>query len=309
MRFLFLVLSLGRLNRMLGNKGMADTTTTTLTEAIPTMVTNALLALEERDVVRPLITLDTKLLGGPGVVSETPIVATLTSEADDSLSSQALDTGTVAQDTSPSSATVGVHGSYVQLKEIADLGSPDNMAAIAGQLIGQSIVTRRDLDLVTLFTSFSNNVGSANVDITPGDLYDAYGDLRTGFAPLPYELVLHPLNIWSTVGLISLFDNSSDAIQTQGPGTVGEDFARAGFSGMVLGFRLWADANIVVSSNNASGLAFSREAIKYTIKRGLRFDIESDAPEVATKIVGTEIWGESELRDSHGTEMQFNQQP
>ena len=309
MRFIFLLGSLGRLNRMLGNKGMADTTTTTLTEATPTMVTNALLALEERDVVRPLITLDTKLMGGPGVVSETPIVAILASEADESLSSQALDTGTVGNEVSPSSATVGVHGSYVQLKEIADLGSVDNMAAVAGKLIGQSIVTRRDLDLVTLFTSFSNNVGSANVDITPGDLYDAYGDLRTGFAPLPYELVLHPLNIWSTVGLITLFDNSADAIQTRGPGTVGEDFARAGFSGMVLGFRLWADANIVVTSNNASGLAFSREAIKYTPKRVLRFDIEGDAQEVATKIVGTEIWGESELRDSHGTEMQFNQQP
>jgi len=182
------------------------------------------------------------------------------------------------------------------------------MAAVAGQLIGQSIVTRRDLDLVTLFASFSENVGSANVDITPGDLYDAYGYLQKNFAPSPYELVLHPLNIWSTVGLISLFDNSTDAIQTRGPGTVGEDWARAGFSGMVLGFRLWSDANIVVTSNNASGAAFSRQAIKYTPKRGLKFVVEGDATEVANKIVGTEIWGEAELRDSHGVEMQFNQQ-
>lgn len=301
------------LNHMLymigNNRGMADTTTTTLTECIPTMVTNALLALEERDVVRPLVTLDTKLLGGPGVVSQTPIIAKLTTEATDSLTSQALDSTTVGNDTSPSAATVGVHGSYVQLKEIADLGSVDNMAAVAGQLIGQGLVTRRDLDLVTLFASFSENVGSANVDITPGDLYDAYGYLQKNFATAPFELVLHPLNIWSTVGLISLFDNSTDAIQTRGPGTVGEDWARAGFSGMVLGFRLWSDANITVTSNNASGAAFSKQAIKWTPKRGLKFVLEGDAAEVATKIVGTEIWGEAELRDSHGVEMQFNQQP
>lgn len=298
-----------RLPRMLqNNRGMADTTTSTLSEAIPTMVTNALLELEERDVVRPLVAVDMKLVGGPGITSNTPIIQKLTSETDDSLTSQALNSGT-GVDTSPSAATVGVHGSYVQLKEIADLGSVDNMAAVAGQLIGQSIVTRRDLDLVTLFSSFSNNVGGANVDITPGDLYDAYGALRNKFALLPYELVMHPLNIWSTVGLISLFDNSSDAIQTRGPGTVGEDFARAGFSGMVLGFRLWADANIVTTSNNASGAAFSRQAIKYVPKRGLKIVIEGDAPEVADKIVGTEIWGEAELRDSHGVEMQFNQQP
>ncbi len=287
---------------------MAATTTTTLTEAIPTMVTSALLELEERDVVRPLVTLDTKLLGGPGIVSNTPIIQKLTSEADDSLASQAVDSGT-GVDTSPSAATAGVHGSYVQLKDIADLGSVDNMAAVSGQLIGQSIVTRRDLDLVTLFASFSTNQGAANVDITPGDFYDAYGSLRTYFAPLPYEAVFHPGNIWSTVGIISLFDNSSDAVQSAGLGTVGEDFARSGFAGMVLGFRLWADANITVSSNNASGAVFSRQAIKYTPKRYLQFDIERAETEVATNIVGTEIWGEAIMRDSHANEMQFNQQP
>lgn len=287
---------------------MADTTTTTLTEAIPVMVSSALLELEERDVVRPLVMLDNKLLNGPGVVSNTPIIQKLTSEADDSLASQALDSGT-GVDTSPSAATVGVHGSYVQLKEIADLGSVDNMAAVAGQLIGQSIVTRRDTDLVALFSSLTTNQGSANVDITPGDFYDAYGSLRANFATLPYHAVFHPQNIWSTVGIISLFDNSADAVQTQGLGTVGEDFARMGFAGMILGFNLWADANITVTSNNASGACFSRQAIKYTPKRGLRFDLEMDAPEVATKIVGTEIWGEAILRNSHGNEMQFNQQP
>lgn len=287
---------------------MADTTSTTLTEAIPTMVTSALLELEERDVVRPLVSLDTKLLGGPGLVSNTPIIQKLTSETDDSLASQALDSGT-GVDTSPAASTAGMHGAYVQLKEIADLGSVDNMAAVAGQLIGQCIVTRRDTDLVTLFSSFSTNQGSANVDITPGDFYDAYGSLRTYHAPLPYEAVFHPLNIWSTVGIISLFDNSSDAVQSAGFGTVGEDWVRSGFAGMILGFRLWADANISVSSNNASGACFSRQAIKYTPKRALKFVIEGDAPEVADKIVGSEAWGESILRDSHGNEMQFNQQP
>jgi len=77
---------------------MADTTVSTLEECVPTMVTNALLALEERDVVRPLVTLDTKLLGGPGVISQTPIIAKLTCEADDSLASQAMDSTTVGNE-------------------------------------------------------------------------------------------------------------------------------------------------------------------------------------------------------------------
>lgn len=285
-----------------------ETTTTTLTEAIPTIVTNYLLELEERDVVRPLVTLDTALLGGPGIVSNTPIIQKLTSETDDSLSNQAMDSGTGA-DTSPSASTAGMHGALVFLKDIAALGSVGNMAAAAGQLIGQCIVTRRDTDLVTLFASFSTNVGSANVDITPGDFYDAYGSMRTYFAPQPYECVMYPLHIWSSVGIITFFDNSSDALQSFGMGSVGEDFTRSGFSGMVLGFRLWADANITVTSNNASGACFSRQAIKYTPKRGLMIEVQRHAPEVGDYIAGNEAWGEAILRDTHAVEMQFNVGP
>jgi hypothetical protein len=282
---------------------MADTTTTTLTECIPTIVASALLELDEGDIMRPLIT-NVDFSGQPGVIHQTPFITRLTSEADDSLASQALDS-TTSDETSPSAATVGVHGAYVQLKEIAALATVDDMAAVAGQLIMQCIVKRRDLDLLALLTSLTNQ-GDAATNIAPADLYDAYGSLRTYFAPLPYHLVLHPLQIWSTVGLISLFDNSADAIQTQGPGTVGEDFARFGFAGMALGFNLWADANITLTNNNGSGGAFSAQVMKYVQKRAFRIDIEGDASEVATKIVGTEMWGEALLRGKHGNEMQFD---
>jgi hypothetical protein len=143
--------------------------------------------------------------------------------------------------------------------------------------------------------------------MAPGDLYDAYASLRTYFAPLPYNLVLHPQQIWSSVGLISFFDNSSDAITgSSGVGTVSEDFARNGFAGMVLGFNLYADANIVLTSYNGSGAAFSREAIKFVSKRGVMIEVQRDAAEVADKIVGTEIHGEAILRNLHGNEMQFD---
>ena len=282
---------------------MVDTTTTTLTECIPTIVASALLEMDEGNVVQPLVT--TITMPGAGVVHQTPFIQRLTSEADDSLTAQAMDS-TTSDETSPSAATVGVHGSYVQLKEIAALASVDDMAAVAGKLIGQSLTVRKDLDLCTLFSSFTTNQGGMNVDPTPADLYDCYGSPRTYHAPLPYNLVLHPLQVYRTTGLASLFDNSSDAIQSQGLGTVGEDFARNGFAGMVFGFSLYLDANIAITSNNCSGAAFSREAIKFVSKRGFRIDIDPDIAEVATKIVGTEMWGEAILRNKHGNEMQFD---
>lgn len=281
-----------------------DTTTTTLTECIPTIVGSALLELDEGNIVEPLVTnID---FPGPGVLHQTPFISRLAAEADDSLTAQAIDS-TTSDETSPSAATVGVHASYVQLKDIAALGSVDDMAAVAGQLIGQSLVVRKDLDLVTLFTSFTTNQGAATstLSIAPADLYDAYGSLRKYHAPLPYHLVMHPSQIWSSHGIIALFDNSSDAIQSRGLGTVGEDFARFGFAGMAMGFNLWSDSNISYGTSNGSGAAFSREAIKNVRKRGFQIEIQRDSAEVADKIVGSEIRGEAILRNKSGNEMQF----
>lgn len=283
-----------------------DTTPTTLEECVPTIVAAALLELDEGNVVQPLVT--EVPFPGPGIVHQTPFVKRLSAEASDDPTAQALDS-TTSDETSPSAATVGVHSAYVALKDLAALGSVSDMAAIAGQLIGQCLVVRKDLDLVTLFASFTTEQGSAGASstlaIAPADLYDAYGSIRTYHGPLPYHLVMSPKHIWSSVGIISLFDNSSDAIQTMGPGTVGEDFARYGFAGMALGFNLWADANIAMTTDNGTGAAFSRAAIKNVTKRGFQVEIQRDAPNVADDIVGSEIRGEAILRNKHGNAMSF----
>ncbi len=281
-----------------------STTTTTLAACIPTIVASALLELDEGNIVQPLVT-DVPF-PGPGILHQTPFVARILAESDDSLASQTMESSG-SDETSPSAATVGVHAAYVHLKDIAALGSVSDMAAIAGQLIGQCLVVRKDLDLCNLFSSLTTNQGGTGTGgLAPADLYDAYGSLRLYHAPLPYNLVLNPQQIWNSKGLIALFDNSSDAIQSQGVGTVGEDFARSGFAGMVMGFTLWADANIVwTSTANGSGAAFSREAIKNVRKRDFQIEIQRDSTEVADKIVGSEIRGEAILRNKHGNEMQF----
>ena len=291
----------------LNQVGAGETTTTTMTEAIPTAVSAALLEIEEADIVKALVT--SYGFPGPGIVHSTPIISKLTSEADDSLANQAIDSGTYTG--SPSQATVGVHGSTVFLKEIAVLGTVDDMMAVAGQLIGQSVVTRRDLDLVTLFTSITQNEGGANVDIVPADLFGAYNFLRTRNVPQPYELVLHPGHIWSAVGLINMFANVADASHYTyaaggGVGSVGEDFMRNGWAGRVFGFNLYADSNILVTSNNASGAAFGRQAFKYVPKREFRIDVLFSGPEVGWQVTGTEMWGEAVLKNNFGVEMQFN---
>lgn len=290
-----------------GVRGSGETTTTTMTEAIPVIVDIALLELNDRDIILPLVTrVD---FSGPGVVHQTPFITRLTSEADDSLANQALDSGG-SDETSPSAATVGVHGATVQLKEIAMLGSATDLMIAAGTLIGQCISVRRDKDLAALFTSLTPIQGGANNDITVDDLYSAYKKLRNGIAPAPYNLVITPGQMYGTVGLIQLFEAVADKIQNSFPGSPTNDIARNGWTGRVFGFDVYLDTNITTTSNNASGAAFSRAAFKYVEKRGLRIDID-DMPdsgrEISTQITGSAIWGEAVLRNKHGVEMQFNE--
>ena len=289
----------------LNNRGSSETTATTMTETIPIALSSALLELQETDVVRPLVT--NYPFPGPGLVHRTPIVSKLTAESDDdSLSNQAIDSGTYAG--SPSNATVGVHGSTVFLKEIAMLGSIEDMMSMAGRLIGQSVGQVIDADLCALFSSITQNEGAANTAMVPSDLLDAYNFLRGQLAPLPYYLVLHPGQIWSSKGLTSWFSNTADANHFStagGVGSVAEDIMRNGFSGMVFGFNLFADSNISVTSRDGSGCAFSREAFKYVEKRPFRIDVLYDGPTIGWQVTGTQVHGETVLKNNFGDEMLF----
>ena len=282
-----------------------DTTTTTVLESIPTIIGAALLELSEGNVVAPLITqID---FPGPGYIHQTPFVERILATQADAPTLGVIEMTGSDETSASASCTVAVHSVWVQLKDLANLASQEDLAALAGQIIGNAIVTRRDLDLVTLFASFTIEQGGKLItQMTPADLYDAYGSLRTYHAALPYHLVLNPSQIWNNLGIISFFDNSSDAMQSAGLGTVGEDFARAGFAGMVMGFNLWSDTNITFTSTaNCIGAAFSKEALKQVYKRGLLIEVDRDLPYLATQIVGSEIRGETVLRNKSANQMQF----
>lgn len=293
------------LNRLMSERGANETTTTTMTEAIPTVVSASLLEFEENSIITPLIR--NYAFPGPGIVHSTPIISKLASESDDSLANQAIDSGTYTG--SPSQATVTVYGSTVFLKEIAVLGTVDDLMAVAGQLIGNSVSTKQDAVLAALFSSITAIQGSANSNIAPSDIYTAYKQLRSAFAPQPYNLVMHPGHIWTSVGILPFFANTADSSHfgsNGGVGSTAENFISKGFSGQIFGFDLYADANIVVTSRAGSGCAFSRDAFKIVNKRDYRVDVLYSGPEVGWQVSGTKMFGTAVLKNNFGVEMQFN---
>lgn len=292
--------------KLLSNRGMAnETTVSTVTETVPTIIEQALLELDSGSIIRPLVRFVP--FGGPGSVHQTPFVQRLTAETDSNLANQEIDSGT-SDETSPSSATTGEHGATVLIKDLARLCSSSDIPAIAGQLIGQSLVVQQEVDLAALFSSFTPNQGDDNEDIVVADIYAALQSLSEGHAPAPFNWVMTPGQFYGTVGVINLMETSSGKIQSQALGSVQEDIARFGFTGMILGFELFLTTNITVTSNSASGAAFSRNAIKYTEKQGLKIEFDRViVGEVGDQITGTDYHGEAILRNKFGVEMQFNE--
>ena len=289
------------------NHGFAnETTTTTMAEVIPTIVEAAMLELDDGSVIKNLVR--NIPFPGPGIIHQTPFITRLTAETDDNLANQAMDAGG-NDETSPSAATVGSHGATVLLKDLAQMGSVSDLAVAAGTLIGQCLVVRQEEDLAALFASFTPNIGTANDDITAADIYAAYKSLREGQATFPFNLVVTPGQYWGSAGIITLLQlDATNGLQTHGVGSVGEDIARNGWTGRILGFDVYTSTNITTTSNNASGAAFSRDAIKYVEKRGILIEVDRQiVGEVGDQITGTGHWGESILRNKHGVEMQFNE--
>ena len=69
---------------------------------------------------------------------------------------------------------------------------PDNARTDASQELGGAVATKIDVDLVTLFASFTTDKAAANAALSIAKCAAAISVLRTNKAPNPLYFVLHP---------------------------------------------------------------------------------------------------------------------
>ena len=141
--------------------------------------------------------------------------------------------------------------------------------------------------------------------------------LKAAGAPMPYNLVLSPKQVWGSKGLISLTHNT--ALDTAGSSTTDTATARSigfmgskaeeafqtGFIGSIAGFDVyWSDQidEDVGSGGDAAGFAFSKGAVGLAVGvDGLfRIETERNASFRTTEYVGVGFWGQVEIKDAFG---------
>tara|TARA_R100001460_G_scaffold94218_2_gene136254 strand:- start:565 stop:1398 length:834 start_codon:yes stop_codon:yes gene_type:complete len=274
---------------------MAATTSTTLDDLFANIIMQARFTAEENSLMAGLITrYDIGNVAGTTIqVPKYPAVtaADLTEGTD--MSSSTVSTSGVT-------VSVGEVGAQVLLTDMAAMGA-GNPAQELGTVLGNSIATKMDKDIIALFDGFSTSLGGAGTEITVADLFKAAATLRSAKATGPVYAVVHPFHAYQ------LSANLTNTFANPNGGDLQNEAMRNGFVGSIGGIEVYQSANITVDgSDDAKGCVFTREAMCIAMKRDFNLETERDASNRAFELNATAVYGVGELDDSFGVEMLFD---
>ena len=274
---------------------MAATTSSTLDDLFANIIMQARFTAEENSLMAGLITrYDIGNVAGTTIqVPKYPAVtaADLTEGTD--MSSSTVSTSGVT-------VTVGEVGAQVLLTDMAAMGA-GNPAQELGTVLGNSIATKMDTDIIALFDGFSTSIGAAAQEITVADLFKAAATLRNNKAQGGYVAVVHPFHAYQ------LSANLTNTFANPNGGDLQNEAMRSGFVGSIAGIDVYQSANIAVDGNgDAKGLCFAREAMCIAMKRDFNLETERDASNRAFELNATAVYGVGELDDSYGVELFFD---
>jgi hypothetical protein len=274
---------------------MAATTSTTLDDLFANIIAAARFTAEEESLMMGLVTMY-NIGDEAGKTIQVPKYPAVT--AADLTEGTDMSSSTVS--TSSVSITVGEVGAQVVLTDVAAMGS-GNPAEELGTVLGNSIATKIDTDLIALFDGFSSALGGAGTEITVADIFKAAATLRNAKAQGDIFAVVHPFQAYQ------LKANLTNTFANPNGGTAQNTAMVNSYVGTIAGVDIYESSNITVDgSDDAKGAVFSREAMAIAMKRDFQIETQRDASLRAFELNATAVYGVGELDDSYGVEMLFD---
>ncbi len=274
---------------------MAASTTTTLDDLFVNIVAQARFTAEEQSLLRNLVTVY-NIDAQPGVTIQVPKYPSV-SAAD---LTEGTDMSSTTVSTSSVSITVGEVGAQVFLTDMAAMGA-GNPADELGTVLGNSIATKMETDVIGLFDGFSTTLGATTTELTAAYLLQAAAVLRANKAPGRLVGVFHPYQTYA------LKANLTNTFANPNGGDLQNEAMRTGYVGTIAGIDIFESANVAVDgSGDAKGCVFAPEAMAMAMKRDFNLEPERDASNRGFELNATAIYGVGELDDAYGVEMYFD---
>jgi len=286
---------------------MALTNTTTAAGGLGRTIGDAVIAFNHVNVMFPLVTVQQAAMGSNHVQFSD---WTKLTSANVTAATQATTTTAVAITTAARTATVSEHVIASTVSDLVLMGSGDDIVGQAGTALGNAVAAKLDDDLVELGKTFSQTEAAAGTALALSHIFGSMRQLRSAGAPMPYNLVLSPKQVWGAKGILGLLHNTSNitsntSVPVAVMGSKGDEAFTVGFVGSIAGFNVyWSDQidEDVGSGGDAAGFAFSSGAIGLGVGAEGLFRVASERDEMlrATNYVATGFWGEIEIKDTYG---------
>ena len=285
---------------------MALTNTSTAAGGLGRTIGDAVIAFNHVNVMYPLCTVQQAAMGSNHVQFSD---WTKLTSGNVTAAAQATTTTAVAITTNARTATVSEHVIASTVSDLGLMGSNDDITGQAGTALGNAVAAKLDDDMVELGKGFSQTESSAGTALALSHIFGAMRQLRAASAPMPYNLVLSPKQVWGGKGLISLLHDDAVTGSNAKPmslmGDKGNEAFGVGYITSIAGFNVyWSDQidEDVSSGGDAAGFAFSKGGLGIGVGAEGLFRIATERDELlrAVNYVATGFWGEIEIKDTFG---------
>ena len=218
---------------------MAATTTTTLDDLFVNIVAQARFTAEEQSLMMGLVTMY-NIGNDAGKTIQVPKYPAVSAAA----LTEGSDMSSTAVSTSSVSITVAEVGAQVVLTDLAAMGA-GNPAQELGTVLGNSIATKIDTDLIALFDGLSTSLGATTTELTAAYLFQAAATLRANKASGRLVGVFHPYQTYA------LKANLTNTFANPNGGDLQNEAMRNGYVGTIAGIDIYESANLTVDGSGA----------------------------------------------------------
>tara|TARA_Y100001973_G_scaffold11774_1_gene16124 strand:- start:603 stop:1550 length:948 start_codon:yes stop_codon:yes gene_type:complete len=290
-----------------GNHLMAETDTGVAAGGLGRTVGDAVIAFNKANVMLPLVT-SKQAVRGSNHVQFADYTKLATSDVG-TPADGADETTVTSVTTTARTATISEHVIRADVSDLAVMGNAEDLTGNVGAALGNAVAAKLDDDLVELGKTFSQTECGAGTQLALSHIFGSMRQLKSAGAPMPYNLVLSPKQVWGDKGISGLLQDAAVTGSNSKPmsllGSKGDEYVANGMIGSLAGFDVyWSDQidEDVSSGGDAAGFAFSRGAIGLAIGvDGLfRLETERNASFRTTEYVVCGFWGEVEIKDSFG---------
>lgn len=282
---------------------MAGSTSVSLNDLMPQVISEALFVANERSIMRGLVR-NYNVAPGGGKTVNVPIypvqTAATVTEGDEVANTE------VATDTAQ--LTVSQVGIRTLVTDLAVNAAASNVVADLGRLFGEAIARKIDQDLIAKFSSFTTNtVGSTSTTITPALLMQAITKLKNAAVPTDGVVaVLHPAVAYDLKSALTTSGNT--VFGGNGQGEIANEAMMEGFVGRLFGIPVYETssfANTGAAGDFVGGI-FHRDALGLALMRDIQIETQRRASFLGSDVVCSAMYGTGVIYEQYGVAATFD---